>query len=388
MRALITNAHEDAGMITIRSLARAGFVVHSLDTHRLAFAVRSRYVTAHYDLSGIDDQEFEYELLKLVEQIRPDVLLPLGTRAVRAASRHRAELLKHTSVNVVHSDGFWAACNKSMCMTECQRVGIATPATYNENDALEFLQGGQSHITLVVKPGYDIGAAASVHYVKSPAELRAAVASCTARFGSCIIQDFIPGGSDAMNTVVLLFTPSSRLAAAFTLRKIRQWPTTGGSTAVGVSTADHDLIKQVLPFFERWKWCGVAEVELKLDPRDGIHKVIEINPRHPGYIRFLHRCGIDFATLAAKIALNGDDGTPRPLPAYRVGETYVSPTMFIKLMRQDMRTLGMVKTIRRTIFDARGGIRIVADMLTDPLPLIARTLMPPRQSSFPFLPKE
>ena len=42
----------------------------------------------------------------------------------------------------------------------------------------------------------------------------------------------------------------------------------------------------MLPFFESLRWRGPAEVELKIDARDGEAKVIEVNPRLPGYVGF------------------------------------------------------------------------------------------------------
>jgi predicted ATP-grasp superfamily ATP-dependent carboligase len=80
---------------------------------------------------------------------------------------------------------------------------------------------------------------------------------------------------------VLLYSRDSRLVAAFTTAKKRQWPTTGGLTVVSRSTRDEAIIEQVKPFFEHWKWKGPAEIEIKWDALTGVNKVIEINPRVP-----------------------------------------------------------------------------------------------------------
>ena len=86
----------------------------------------------------------------------------------------------------------------------------------------------------------------------------------------------------------------------------------------------------MLPFFEKWKWRCAAEVELKLDARDGRYKVIEINPRFPGYLRFAWQCGLDLPMLAARIALGDEHAIADALPRYRVGATYVAPTLFLR----------------------------------------------------------
>jgi SAM-dependent methyltransferase len=88
----------------------------------------------------------------------------------------------------------------------------------------------------------------------------------------------------------------------------------GGVTACGISTLEQGLVDQFLPFFTNWHWRGPAEVELKRDARDGVFKVIEINPRFPGYLRLPSVCGIELAVLAARSVV-GDEPTRVVRPA-------------------------------------------------------------------------
>jgi D-aspartate ligase len=328
VKAFITNASEDAGLVAARSLADAGFEVFGADTRRLPPGVRSRYLAAYYAIESPDGPPREAELMRLIERVRPDVFLPIGTRGVVTAVRHRRGLAKLTAVNAVEAPGFMAAFDKLRCMVECERLAIPCASAYSADEALSVLERTSLDPLLVVKPRWDVGGASGVHYVRDGSALAPAIRFCTERFGGFLIQEFIPGGAQAMRTVLLLFGPDSRLAASFTTRKTRQWPQTGGATAASRSTVDRALLDSVLPFFEKWRWRGPAEVELKLDARDGRHKVIEINPRFPGYLRFAWHCGLDLPTLAARLAL-GKAGAGGELPPYRDGATYVAPTRFL-----------------------------------------------------------
>jgi len=211
--------------------------------------------------------------------------------------------------------------------------------------------------------------------VKAIPALTEAVRACEARYGGCLIQDFIPGNAEMMKTVVLLFSRSSELAAAFTSQKVRHWPKTGGPTACSYSTFDRGLLDMVLPFFQKFRWRGPAEVELKLDPRDSCHKVIEINPRFPGYLRFPWHCGLDLPLRAVHLALGRFEGE-KPLPAYRVGQTYVAPTLFFATTREEARTRGWRVALQRAVSDARGSGVVLKGMLVDPIPPIARVFLP------------
>ena len=92
------------------------------------------------------------------------------------------------------------------------------------------------------------------------------------------IQEFIPGPMSSMRSVAVLYDDGSRLRAYFTNHKLRQWPLDGGICALGRSTYEPELLEFVQLFFDRWQWQGVAEVEIKIDARDGAPKLIEINP--------------------------------------------------------------------------------------------------------------
>lgn len=382
MKALVTNLTDDGGLVAARSLAESGFEVIGADMHRLPAGMRSRYVTAYHFVGEPGDPGVEINLLRLVETSRPDVFLPIGTRGVFTASKHRDALSAITAVNVVDTDAFMAAFDKAACAAECRRLDIPCPATYTPEEALMALDGRADGLALVVKPRWDIGAAIGVRYVGDRVALQAAVEACTRDFEDSVIQEFVPGAADAMKTVVVLFGPDSRLAAAFTTQKIRHWPQTGGPTAASRSTTDPDLVEIVLPFFQRWKWRGAAEVELKLDARDGRHKVIEINPRFPGYLRFAWQCGLNLPLLAARLALGDSRAAVDGVPRYRVGVTYVAPTLFLRTVGDEIRTLGLTHAIRRASQDLRGSAPVLAGMLADPLPLLARMLRPtlPRQA--------
>jgi len=374
MRVVITNASEDAGVTAARSLAEAGHEVFGIDTRRLARGMASRYLTRYECLSEVDEVRCQDGIRRYVERSRADAFLPLGTRGVLSAIRHRKAIEAACAINVVGAEAFCAAYDKQRCVQECELLGVACAETYSQPDAVEILRRAKDR-TLVVKPRFDVGAARDVRYVKDADALDQAVRVCETRYGGCLIQDFIPGGAEGMKTAVLLFGRTGELAAAFTSQKIRHWPTTGGPTACSRSTDEHGLLDLVLPFFRKFAWRGPAEVEFKLDSRDNCHKVIEINPRFPGYLRFPWYCGLDLPLHAVQLAV-GTFEAKELLPGYRVGATYIAPTLFFTTVREDARAMGWREALRRARSDARGSAAMLGSMLADPIPPIARIFLP------------
>lgn len=369
---LVTNTSRGPGLAAAKSLAAAGYRVESVDFRRLPFGLRSRHSRAHHLVAGRDQTAFEEDFLDLVRRVRPDAFLPLDTRFVYIAAKNLDRFPAATAVNVPSLDAFMTAYRKSACMAECRGLGIACPLEYSFDQALGVLENERDAM-LVVKPDSDAGAAAGVRFVRDRESFLRAVGECTQQFGPTLIQQCIPGGAETMKTVLLLFSRESRLVAAFTTRKIRQWPETGGLTAVSRSTAEDSLVNQVLPFFEKLRWRGPAEVELKLDSRDGRHKVIEINPRFPGYLRFPCECGLDIPALAVRLALEGDVESGGAYPSYSTGTDYLNPGLFVRAVASGLRRRG-ISELRHAFAELRGTGRVVLALLDDPLPQLGRVL--------------
>jgi D-aspartate ligase len=371
---LVTNGNDQTGVHAAAELAAAGYDVRATDFGRLPLGLRSRFVGEFYPVSGRSQQEFETNFLDLIRRVCPAVLLPLGSRFVYTSILHRQWIEETTALNVPSLEAFCAAFDKRQCMAECASLGIPHPRNYTLADAQGLLMEGRDDVRLVVKPDRDIGAANGVSYVTQADELLSDYNRCVAKFGGALIQDYIPGGSDAMKAVTFLFDPDSRLIAAFTLQKIRQWPNQGGSTVLARSTADEALVQQMLPFFQRWKWQGSAEVELKFDQRDGLHKVIEINPRFPGYLRFTGQCGLQLSALAATLAL-GKQHSALPFPNYRHPLTYFNPGGLLESVLTDWpRAASKRQFLRQLGSDLTHAHPPLAGTLSDPLPMVGRVL--------------
>jgi predicted ATP-grasp superfamily ATP-dependent carboligase len=362
----------DAGLAAVRSLARSGFEVHSADISPMPLGKKSRYVSAHHVLADSPPGAHAHALLALVRATRPDVLLPIGSRGVAASLEHYEALRDLTFLSLPDRDAVATANNKSAAIERCESLGIPNARVYSIGEAEAVLSSGNGKSAIVVKPQSNIGAARGVTYVDTVDKLRANCEACTKRYGTPLFQEYVPGDVNDMKTVVVLFSQSSDLIAAFTTRKRRQWPATGGLTVVSHSTNDRDLVDQVLPFFRSTGWRGPAEVELKRDPRTGVDKVIEINPRFPAYLRFAAYCGLDLPTLAARLAMLAPEA-PRSYPSYAVGRMYMNPGLLVKSAVWHARRRSP-RELRKVIAEFGTGLPLVLEMLGDPYPFVGRAL--------------
>jgi hypothetical protein len=297
----------------------------------------------------------------LLATTKADVLLPMASWVARVVSRDREHLERQVAVNVPQFAAFEAAYDKRRTLEECHALGIPAP---------RLLAPGESAEAVVVKPSVDVGAALGVAICRDPMETDRAVRVCR-QYGEPLVQEYIPGPTDSMRTVVLLFDRNAQLIAHFTTRKLQTRPITGGVTTLSVSTDDRALLRQVMPFFEEWRWRGPAEVELKIDPRDRRAKVIEINPRFPGYIGFAVQCGLHLPRYAVLAAL-GEVIKP---PPYAVGRRYLNPMLHLKAVLDELReSPDRMATLRRAIHESRGAPWINWAEFSDPAPKLGKIL--------------
>ncbi|MDP7637871.1 MAG: ATP-grasp domain-containing protein, partial [Phycisphaerae bacterium] len=77
-----------------------------------------------------------------------------------------------------------------------------------------------------------------------------------------------------------------------------------------------DIQDNVRRLLEGIGWKGAADVDLILDPRDNVPKILEINPRVTAGIKIGFAAGIDYADLHVRLAMG------RPIPVidrYKLG---------------------------------------------------------------------
>ena len=323
------------GLAAIRDIGRGGMRVVGLDRRSAPFGLHSRWSEAYGVLPGPWSVAAFCDLLR---ERRIDVVLPMTSWLVRRLAGERERIEQVAALNLPDLASFEAADDNGRTCTLCAELGIP---------AARLLSSDEIRLPVIVKPRLDIGGNQGVTLCRREEDLAGAVERCRDA-GGALVQDYIPGYGDRMRTVVLLFDRDSRLVAHFTTRKLWTRPYEGGLCTMGISTDEPELVRQVLPFFETLRWRGPAEAELKIDPRDGVAKVIEINPRFPGYIGHAVDCGLHLPRLAVDVAL-GRRIQPGP---YRVGRKYVNAMLHARTILDRLRrSPHRAATIRQALRD-------------------------------------
>ncbi len=334
MKILVTGATRNIGMATIYALTKEGYTVIGTDERRLPFNIHSRHTKSYYIHAPFSDNQFYEDILSIIKIEKPDVVLPIG--GTKQISLHKDEIEKYVNVLVPDYESFCTAYDKKKTHEICKEAGVAMPKRFTDMEANYQLKN-EKNTKLVIKPDFDIGGARGLRFVDSVEELDAARKNIQNTCGNYIIEEFIPGAS-TMRAIQLVFDKEHKISARFILKKIHQWPITGGVTAYAESTHEWELLEFVMPFFKKCLWEGPVGVQLIIDERDGKPKLIEINPRFTGSLAFAIQCGVNSPHAACMAALNKHDfGITSN---YNAGIFYIHFSYYVKAV---LKEFGLAK---------------------------------------------
>jgi predicted ATP-grasp superfamily ATP-dependent carboligase len=134
-----------------------------------------------------------------------------------------------------------------------------------------------------------------------------------------LIQEIIPGDGRCQFSSCVFFK-KGRIVASLAAQRRRQHPPEFGRSATFVQTVKcPELTAPTSHFLKAIDYYGLAELEYKLDPRDGKYKLLDVNARTWGFHCLGSPAGVDFSYL-----LFADQvGDPLPVCHGRAGVSWV-----------------------------------------------------------------
>jgi predicted ATP-grasp superfamily ATP-dependent carboligase len=94
-----------------------------------------------------------------------------------------------------------------------------------------------------------------------------------------MLQEYIPGGDDSVWMFNGYFDCKSDCVLGFTGQKLRQWPAHKGVTSLGVCRPNAVVEDTTRRFMKAVGYRGILDIGYRWDARDGLYKVLDINPR-------------------------------------------------------------------------------------------------------------
>jgi predicted ATP-grasp superfamily ATP-dependent carboligase len=121
-----------------------------------------------------------------------------------------------------------------------------------------------------------------------------------------MVQEVVPGGGATQFSFAALCRDGCPVASV-TARRTRQYPAQFGRASTFVETVEcSEVVEPSLRLLAELRYTGLIELEYKRDVRDGVFKLLDMNPRLWGWHTLCIEAGVDFPWLLW-LLVNGDD---------------------------------------------------------------------------------
>ena len=315
---LITDGHWRKSLAAVRGLGRNGIPVTVGESTRLNASAFSRYCKKAlvYPSPFFMPEEFIDSVRSELTRRSYQMLLPMEDETLGLLSMHHADLSSLTYFPAVTTEKLLLARSKDKILKLAEKNGIPIPKTWYIDD-LSQLDGisGALPYPVVIKPRIGSGAV-GISYPETAEELKRKYHLIHQRFPFPIIQERIPQEGEGYGASFLM-DEQSRVKAAFVHKRLREYPVSGGASTLRESVRRDDIRDMALTLLKALDWFGVAMVEFKLDPRDGLPKLMEINPRFWGSLALAIESGVNFPHLLYRMA-RGEHF--KPVESYQIGK--------------------------------------------------------------------
>ncbi|MFC2008845.1 ATP-grasp domain-containing protein [Chloroflexota bacterium] len=368
---LILQTQSRGGLSCVRSLGEKGIPIVAADSDRLAVGFFSRYCSGRlmYPSPVVGEESFVATILSELGRRSYDMVVPMYDPTLLPLARHKAEVEKLTRFPFLDHESLMQGSDKARTVVIAERCGIRVPKTYvvhseeDINAALEDLA-----LPVVLRPREAQGSDGLRRITRRDEALNA-WREVSSAFGPAVVQEYVPWGEFTYDVDVLM-NRASEPRAVFVAKRVRTYPPLAGPTACGQGVEYPELADTAVRLLQEMGWYGPAEVEFRIDPRDGRSTLMEVNPRLWGSLYTATVSGIDFPYLLYRMAMDGDI---EPVLDYRTDRrARYFFTLDMLCMATHPRKRTVAKEWLRDFVDPRTSMFLPS--LKDPVPLLGKLL--------------
>jgi biotin carboxylase len=301
---------------------------------RTAHAANSRLVDRRYYVPRADqdwkagiiqrentarEEAYVQRVLEICHREGIDTIFPSWDPLVYvfAKNRHR---FKDILIPVPPYETLLTPLDKFRTIEAAQASGFPCPRTYVPEGASDLARiTGELDPPWVLKRRFTAGGE-GMAFITDIAALRAAVDKVRDPRAMPMIQEYIPGRERQHFYVIA--DRASEVKGCFCPRVVRYASRLHSDTSGSVASAvSHPLVPQVKKLVRDMGWWGALTLQTKVDVRDGLPKLMEINPRLGLHLWYRTELGVNEPLMCLRIA-RGEDV---PEGHYPVGNLLLSP---------------------------------------------------------------
>ena len=218
------------------------------------------------------------------EYLRGAVILSCSDAGLQVLIRHREALLTKYHLDISALAAQRSMLDKLTTYKHARAAGVPVPLFWEvESRDQVLLLRDELVYPLLVKPRlshiFEAKFGRKHLTVSTFEELLATFDSTTGSGTDLLLMELIPGGDDKLCSYYTYLDEQGKPQFHFTKRIIRRYPVGMGTACYHITDWIPEIIAPAQKLFDQVGLVGLANVEFKLDSRDGQYKLIECNAR-------------------------------------------------------------------------------------------------------------
>ena len=266
-------------------MGRIGVPVYCIDAVRWEPTFSSRYCRGRFvrDIEQAAPPGALSYLLKVAKKVggRP-VLVPTTDSGAIWVSQNATSLQASFRFQFQDVSLVRMLCDKSRMQELARRCGVPTAASTvpkSKEDVIRFIEATAFPIVVKALDAERLRprAGGTKFVVQSARELLNLYTMIEDREQpNLLLQEFIPGEDWMFNGY---FDQNSECMFGITGKKIRRFPVNTGVTSLGICLNNETVKSQTAGFMKSIGYKGILDIGYRFDPRCGLYKVLDVNPR-------------------------------------------------------------------------------------------------------------
>ena len=285
-------------------------------------------------------EESEKYIVELIKKGKYDLVFPAFELSARILAHHKEELSKYAIIYVNDQVIFDRANDKNEVMRVCMEKGYPCPHTLFGVTKPEDVREKGLAYPIIIKPRKSYGGR-GFHAFDNENELKQYVAEKEIDLVDYVVQERIPANRIGLACNVFVDRDGNQ-KSCFSYVCKHMYPEVGGTSTLNALIDRPDVAETCAKLVREMKLRGVVGIDVMIDPRDDIGKVIEINVRPSHAIAIGFKSGFNLCQQILEDAYGmpvTEFNTVRTDFCMRIGQTdmlwfLTSPNRFKKLPRR------------------------------------------------------
>ena len=316
----------------MREFKKLGCEVSLLCHTRLDCGYASRL--PDHKILGICDpdqyQKSEKYIKDLIKTGKYDLVFPLVDFSAQILSENKEELSEYAIIYANDNEVFKKSQDKLEVMRACERLGVPHPLTLDDASTVDDVLLSSIEFPIITKPRHGCGAK-GFHRFDTEAEFVNHVQTNDVNLTEMVIQECLPETSLVMADNIFIDS-DGEIKSSFLYGCHRVYPIKGGTGTLNITFTRDDIHEQCARLVKGIGLRGAVGVDLMIDTRDDVAKVIEINPR----VLACSKIGFDAGVNQAQQVLEDAFGYPVT--------SYMEYTTDMRLRMSQTDTLWFIKS--------------------------------------------